>query len=141
MRSASRARARRRAWGSAALSLCTVAHPLYTRVTKTISASFSETKMRPSLTPHLLLRQPGVRRERQPLAASKVLAWPKRCKLAHAFLWEYSYERLKLVQLLAPSHLLAEGRRVLCGRCGRCGRVSRRPRAATRREEGGPRAD
>ena len=29
-----------------------------------------------------------------------VLGWPKRCKLAHAFRWEYSYERLKLAQLL-----------------------------------------
>jgi hypothetical protein len=33
-------------------------------------------------------------------AARKVLGWPKRCKLAHAFLWEYSYKRLKLAQLL-----------------------------------------
>jgi hypothetical protein len=29
-----------------------------------------------------------------------VLGWPKRCKLAHAFLWEYSYKRLKLAQRL-----------------------------------------
>jgi hypothetical protein len=29
-----------------------------------------------------------------------VFGWPKRCKLAHAFLWEYSYERLELAQLL-----------------------------------------
>ena len=29
-----------------------------------------------------------------------VLGWPERCKLAHAFLWEYSYKRLKLAQLL-----------------------------------------
>jgi hypothetical protein len=29
-----------------------------------------------------------------------VLGWPKRCKLAHAFLWEYSYKKLKLDQLL-----------------------------------------
>ena len=29
-----------------------------------------------------------------------MLGWPKRCKLAHAFLWEYSYKRLKLAQLL-----------------------------------------
>ena len=26
--------------------------------------------------------------------------WPKRCKLAHAFLWKYIYIRLKLVQHL-----------------------------------------
>jgi hypothetical protein len=30
-----------------------------------------------------------------------VLHWPKICKLAHVFLWEYSYKRLKLAQLLA----------------------------------------
>ena len=30
----------------------------------------------------------------------KVLVWPRRCKLAHAFLREYSQKRLKLVQLL-----------------------------------------
>jgi hypothetical protein len=34
------------------------------------------------------------------LHARKVLGWPKRCKLAHAFLWEHSYKRLKLGQLL-----------------------------------------
>ena len=28
------------------------------------------------------------------------LGWPKRCKLAHAFLWKYSYKRLELAQLL-----------------------------------------
>ena len=28
-----------------------------------------------------------------------MLGWPKRRKLAHTFLWEYSYKRLKLVQL------------------------------------------
>ena len=26
---------------------------------------------------------------------------PKRCKLAHAFLWEYSCKKLKLAQLLS----------------------------------------
>jgi hypothetical protein len=31
---------------------------------------------------------------------AKVLGWPKRRKLAHAFLWEYSYKRLNLAQLL-----------------------------------------
>ena len=34
------------------------------------------------------------------LAARKALGWPKRCKLAHAFLWEFSWKRLKLAQLL-----------------------------------------
>ena len=29
-----------------------------------------------------------------------MLDWPKRCKLAHACLWGYSYKRLKLAQLL-----------------------------------------
>jgi hypothetical protein len=32
--------------------------------------------------------------------ARKVSGWPKRWKLAHAFLWEYSDKRLKLAQLL-----------------------------------------
>jgi hypothetical protein len=32
--------------------------------------------------------------------ARKVLGWPKRCKLAHAFRWQYSCNRLKLAQLL-----------------------------------------
>ena len=31
---------------------------------------------------------------------SKVLGWPRRCKLAHALLWEHSYKRLQLAQLL-----------------------------------------
>jgi hypothetical protein len=29
-----------------------------------------------------------------------MLGWPEICKLAHAFLWEYSYKRLKLAQRL-----------------------------------------
>ena len=29
-----------------------------------------------------------------------MLGWPKRCKLSHAFLWECSYKKLKLAQLL-----------------------------------------
>jgi hypothetical protein len=35
--------------------------------------------------------------------AKKVLlvGWPKRSKLAHAFVWEYSYKGLKLAQLLS----------------------------------------
>jgi hypothetical protein len=37
--------------------------------------------------------------------AKKVLVWPKICQLAHAFLWEYSYDRLKLVQLPAAWRL------------------------------------
>jgi hypothetical protein len=32
--------------------------------------------------------------------ARKMLGWPKRCKLAHAFLWADSGKRLKLAQLL-----------------------------------------
>jgi hypothetical protein len=39
--------------------------------------------------------------EHSPIAiARKVLGWSKRCKLAHAFLWKYSYKRLKLAQVL-----------------------------------------
>jgi hypothetical protein len=32
--------------------------------------------------------------------ARKVLGWPRKCKLAHAFLWEYSYKRLERAPLL-----------------------------------------
>jgi hypothetical protein len=32
--------------------------------------------------------------------ARKLSGWPKICKLAHAFRWEYSYKRLKVAQLL-----------------------------------------
>jgi hypothetical protein len=39
------------------------------------------------------------------IRAREVLGWPKRCKLARAFLWRYSYKRLykrlKLAQLLS----------------------------------------
>ena len=45
--------------------------------------------------------------------ARKASGWPKRHKLAHAFLWEYSYKRLKLAPISAPtwrrSHLHAAG--------------------------------
>jgi hypothetical protein len=40
------------------------------------------------------------RRMRLGLRARKVLGWPEICKLAHAFLWEYGYKRLKLAQFL-----------------------------------------
>jgi hypothetical protein len=36
-------------------------------------------------------------------AARTLLGWPKRCKLARAFLWEYSDKRLKLAQLLGQT--------------------------------------
>ena len=32
--------------------------------------------------------------------ARTVLGWPKRCKLARVFLWDYSYKGLELAQLL-----------------------------------------
>jgi hypothetical protein len=35
-----------------------------------------------------------------PRRANPSTAWPRRCKLAHAFLWGDSYKRLKLAQLL-----------------------------------------
>ena len=38
-------------------------------------------------------------------AARKVVGWPKRCKLDHAFLWGYSDKRLKLAQLLGQLSL------------------------------------
>jgi hypothetical protein len=45
--------------------------------------------------------RPRPRRHRPaPAVATKVLGWPKRCKSARAFLWEYSYKKLKLAQLL-----------------------------------------
>jgi hypothetical protein len=34
-------------------------------------------------------------------AARKLIGWPKLCKLAHAFRWEYSCKRLRLARLLA----------------------------------------
>ena len=40
----------------------------------------------------------------------KILGWPKRCKLAHALLWEHSYKGMKLAQLLGqPSVFLTFG--------------------------------
>jgi hypothetical protein len=59
-----------------------------------------------------------------PAAARKVLGssrWPKRCKLAHAFLREYSYKGLKLAHLLGQLGLF-----LACGQA--CGgtRASRR---------------
>ena len=41
-----------------------------------------------------------LRSDAWPHAASKVSGWTKICKLAHAYLWEYSYKGLKLAQLL-----------------------------------------
>ena len=63
----------------------------------------------------LRARRHDVRHHQQQLVrqASKVLGWPKRCQLAPAFLWEYSYKRLELVQLLVQLGVfltLGEGR-------------------------------
>jgi hypothetical protein len=65
--------------------------------------------------------------------ARKVLGWPKRSKLAHAFRWEYSYERLKLAQLLGQ---LGD---FLTGGSGRGRRAERRAdnTASARAEAGG----
>ena len=60
------------------------------RVAKFREASLLESQ------PHCTWRYPHLR----PGEAKKVLGWPKRRKLAHAFLWGYSYKRLKLAQLL-----------------------------------------
>ena len=46
------------------------------------------------------LRERGVLGWPARYAASKVSGWPARCKLAQAFLWEYSYKRPMLAQLL-----------------------------------------
>ena len=42
----------------------------------------------------------GHGRRRRSTIAKKLSGWPKICKLAHAFLWKHSYERLKLAQSL-----------------------------------------
>ena len=75
-------------------------------------------------------------RPSRPTAAREALGWPKRCKLARAFLWEYtySYERLKLAQLLGQlsgrlSHL----------RAARLGRVVDRVEAVLARVAAGAR--
>ena len=78
--------------------------------------------------------------------ARKVLDWPKRCKLAHAFLWEYSYKRLKLAQLLGQLGgfltvglgLRREAHRLGCGGAegGACGA----PRRHLPERDGGLRA-
>jgi hypothetical protein len=60
----------------------------------------------PRRAPHppLLLRRlrehGGLRRTQLMAEARTVSGWPKRSRLAHAFLWEYSYRRLKLAQFL-----------------------------------------
>ena len=48
-----------------------------------------------------------------------MLGWPKRCKLAHAFLWEYSCKRLKWAQLLGQLgvFLARMGRGAMAGPC------------------------
>ena len=39
--------------------------------------------------------------KREPsLSEKRVLGWPKICKFAHVLLWEHSYRRQKLAQLL-----------------------------------------
>jgi hypothetical protein len=43
-----------------------------------------------------------------------VLGWPKRCKLAHVFLWECSDNGLKLAQLLAQLGVFLS--RAMCAR-------------------------
>jgi hypothetical protein len=45
-------------------------------------------------------RKPATAKLRPPSSSEKKLGWPRRCKLAHAFLWEYSDERLNLAQFL-----------------------------------------
>jgi hypothetical protein len=43
-----------------------------------------------------------------PAQSAKCVRWPKICKLAHAFLWEYGHKRLKLAQHLGqPCNVLA----------------------------------
>ena len=42
----------------------------------------------------------GVKGQREGRNARNGLGWPRRCELAHAFLWEYIYKGLELVQFL-----------------------------------------
>jgi hypothetical protein len=59
--------------------------------------------------------------------ASKALGWPKRCQLAHAFLWEYSHQGLKLAQLLGQLGVFRTSARRTASRSSR--RSRSRPRA------------
>jgi hypothetical protein len=61
-------------------------------------------------------RRPRVRRH---LAARKLLGWPKRCELAHAFRWKYTYKKLKLAQLLGQLGVF-----LTCARVSRVGKMS-----------------
>jgi hypothetical protein len=44
-----------------------------------------------------------------------VLGWPKRCELAHAFLWEYGYQRLKLGHLTSAAAPCSASSRLAMG--------------------------
>jgi hypothetical protein len=56
------------------------------------------------------------------ILATEVLGWPKICKLACAFRWEYSYKVLKLAQLLGQHGVfLTNGWQGLAGPPPRCG--------------------
>jgi hypothetical protein len=55
------------------------------------SAGAGSSRPRPAVAPW-----PAAARAEQGVS----LGWPKRCQLAHAFLWGASYKRLKLTQLL-----------------------------------------
>jgi hypothetical protein len=46
------------------------------------------------------VRDAGLATGGRSIQARKASGWPKISKLTHAFLWEYSYKRLKLAQLL-----------------------------------------
>jgi hypothetical protein len=58
-----------------------------------VGQSFSSVRMQESS-----VALPPARRA--PLSEKKASSWPERCQLAYAFLWEYSYDRLVLAQLL-----------------------------------------
>ena len=105
--------------GPAAWSLCTAIYPHYTRFPTRFGVSLSDKLSWWLGNGHSELPQqfaqrggrcgtsPGptascakTKSRNPPLRARNVSGWPKRCKLAHAFLWEDSYRRLKLAQLL-----------------------------------------
>ena len=58
--------------------------------------------------PPLRLELPGARGVLLLLSQAKnALCWPKICKLAHAFLWEYSYKGLKVGPTPGPTGRLS----------------------------------
>ena len=88
-------------------------------------------QLRPS--PSLAAGAAAARADHPDAGASKVLGRPRRCKLAHAFLWAYSDKRRKLAQLPGQLGVLLTGARAppscAAARRRRGSRRGRRPPA------------